>query len=240
VDDNTRPCARGPRCAARTPDGTPARGPRPFCDTDRNLIETALRAMPALYARLGQVLIQPRYSPPLGVRVATSPAPPALIDLRADEVMRDMEAVLVSWEERVRDVAHLTPLDTATSRHRRGGYAVQQATDVLAPRVDALIALDAAPMLRGDQVLELSGVDAGLEILDLHWRGRAGLPETASGARPLPVPCGACGWRMLAEITDVLGYLDGARCRRCGAVYDAEGLAALRRAALETARGGAQ
>jgi hypothetical protein len=192
--------------------------------------------MPAIYARLGQLLIQPRYSPAVDVRVTTSPTPPVPINLRADEVMRDIEAILVSWEERVRDVARLTPLDTATSRHRRGGYAVQQAADVLAPRVDALIALDAAPMLRGDQVLELSGVDAGLEILDLHWRARAGLPETAPGARPLPVPCGACGWRALREMVDVLGYLDGARCRRCGAVYDAEGLAALRRAALETAR----
>ena len=241
MDDDTRLCARGPRCASRGPDDQPAPTPRPFCDADRDLIEAAIRAMPALYVRQEQIMRTPSFAAPLdAVRVSATPALAVPIRLEPEAIQREMVEVLVSWEERVRDVARLTPLDTATSRHRRGGVAVQQACDVLATRVDALIALPPAPMLRAGEIADLSGVDAGLEILALHWRARAGLPETGSGTRALPVPCGNCGWRALREILDVLGLLDGARCRRCGATYDVEGLAALRRAALDKAKAAAQ
>lgn len=235
------PCARGAHCAARTttPDGPQAAWTwRAFCDPDRALIEAALRGMPALYVAVAHQLGTPRTGgAPDDVRVTTTKTPPIPINLDADEVLRDMTATLVSWEERVRDVARLAQLDTATSRARRDGFAITQAVRVLAPRVDALLALPAAPMIRRGTIHDLDGADAGLEILDLRWRGARGLPEADERAgEPIRVPCGKCGWRSLVELLDVLGFLDGARCRNCGHGYDAAGLAERRGEVLAKAR----
>lgn len=193
--------------------------------------------MPALYVAVDELLVTPRSTGRRDdVRVAVSKAPPVPLDLAADEILREMAEVLVSWEERVRDVARLSPLDTATSRARRAGFAVEQAARVLAPRVDALLALPAGPMMRGGELVDLDGTAAGLEILDLRWRASRALPQTGGEARPIAVPCGECGWRSLVERLDVLGYLDGARCRQCGHEYTPEGLAELRAKALAKAK----
>ncbi|MFF4989649.1 hypothetical protein ACFY19_20820 [Streptosporangium saharense] len=236
-----RPCARGHRCAARTITATgptPALSWRPFCDADRDLIETALTGMPALYVRVAELLgTRTSSGTPDDIRVAMSKAPPVPINLAADETARAIVEALVSWEERIRDVARLAPLDTAASRARRDGVAVVQAARTLAPRVDALVVLPAAPMMRGGDLLDLDGIDAGLEVLHLRRRACQLLPEADAPARPIPgVACGACGWRSLSEHLDELGYLDGARCRNCGTRTDAAGLAALRAAAVARAK----
>ncbi|MBF8186344.1 hypothetical protein ITP53_11400 [Nonomuraea sp. K274] len=203
----------------------------------------ALRGMPMLYAALSDLLVAPR-SPAVrdDVRVAVSKSPPVPLDLHADELAREMVEIVVSWEERVRDVARLVPLDTAASRARRQGVALSQAVRVLAPRIDALLALPAATMARGGELLDLDGAAAGLEILDMRRRASRALPESRGDSRPISIPCGGCGWRTLMELLDALGYLDGARCRNCGHEYDAEGLATRRADALAQAqrRAGAQ
>lgn len=231
------PCARGPRCAARTQDG-PAPTWRPFCDEDRALIAQAIQGMPLLYAAMADLLVADRsggiaYD---AVRVTTSKSRPVPINLDADASQREMAEILVSWEERVRDVARMPPLDTAASRGQRLGVQIAQAVSVLAPRLDALLVLDVAPMMRGGELVDLDGAAAGLEILDVRRRAVARLPESEGDDRPLSVPCGTCSWRGLVEVIDWLGYLAGARCRQCGTRYDVEGLAELRAAALRRAQ----
>ncbi|NRQ36010.1 hypothetical protein HII36_29875 [Nonomuraea sp. NN258] len=234
--DEMHPCARGTRCAARTKDG-PALSYRPFCDTDRSLIAQAIQGMPLLYAAMADLLVADRsggfaYD---AVRVTTSQGRPVPINLDADASQREMAEILVSWEERVRDVARMPALDTAASRGQRLGVLIAQAVTVLAPRLDALLALQAAPMVRGGELVDLDGAGAGLEILDVRRRAVARLPESGGDDRPLSVPCGGCGWRGLIEVLDFLGHLAGARCRQCGHRYDVEGLAELRAATLRRA-----
>ncbi len=204
-----RPCAQGPWCASAVtdPEGNrlPAPGPRAFCDRDRARIETALAGLPRLYACLGAEI----GTPAQGSTPVRSPFGPRL-PLRADidAIMRLAEEVLVSWHERVAAVARLSFPEGRV----RPGVAVSRAVQVLSPRLDALLALGPEPMRRAVSLdalaqlpedapgvvrsvyaavhADLSGADAGLEILRVHRLARAALGETK--ARPeelLGVPC---------------------------------------------------
>ena len=241
-DAGMRECARGERCAdprLETVDGKmarlPAQTPRAFCESDRNLIEQCLRDLPGLEVRVhAEIGSRSRV---YGPRVSTSRTPPVPINLDVDELLRDLAQVLVSWHERVADVARLSAPDGT----------VRAACAVLAPRVDVLLALPAEPMTRpvwlrdaaalpagtlglvhatagyADTIQQLSGADAGLEVLNLHFRCRRLLGETRAPARHLPAPCAMpCGYKQLFEVLDGDGQWDGARCRQCGTQYTLE------------------
>jgi hypothetical protein len=246
--DDQHPCARGDRCHARTIttiDGQrqaiPAWTYRTFCDPCRNRIAATLAELPHLYVRGHAELGNHRGT--LGGRVTVSKTPPVPLSLGVDALLREVLDVLSSWEERVRDVAHLTVLDTGQSRHRPGGQQLTGACRLLGAHLDALVALQPEPMLRrttlaeaaklpagtrgvvreiagyAEVILDLSGADAGAEILRLHARCGALLTETRAPARHLPVPCDWCDYAELYELLTWDGRPDGAKCRECGYEY---------------------
>lgn len=263
--DGQRECARGERCAdprLDTVDGKtvrlPALTPRPFCDSDRSIIEESLAAMPVLWWAVHAEIGNRGQSS--GPRVATSKSAPLPISLAVDALLREIVFVLSSWEERVAIVAGLTVLDTEQSRRRRHGVAVRDACRILTPRVDTLLALQAEPMMRAmtlrdaallpagttglvhssagyaDAVLVLSGADAGLEILDLHYQCRKLLTATRQPPRHLPTPCGGCEHAQLYQVLDFDGQPAGAKCRRCATEYDQQGYEDLAKTTGETVR----
>lgn len=255
-DDGQRACAQGEHCSAATrvpgPDGdtwVPARGPRAFCAADRGKVAAALAELPRLYVSLSAEIGRPSQ-----LATATrSPFGPRL-PLRADveAIMALYAEVLVSWHVRVADVARLSSPPERDEEHRstaRGGWYVGRAVAVLAPRLDAVLALEPEPMRRAvshavladlgdvDGIVrsayaaitpDLSGADAGLEILRLHRVARAVLGETRE--RPvelLGVPCRDpdCDMRALrrAELpSDPEADAPWSECAACGDVMSEE------------------
>ncbi|MFI6510093.1 hypothetical protein ACIBCT_21015 [Streptosporangium sp. NPDC050855] len=166
--------------------------------------------------------------------------------MAADELLRDVVAVMVSWWERVAAVARLNVPEFGSQR--AVSYdVVRSACSVLAAHVDALLALEPQPMMRSislreasdlpagttglvhrsaeyaDVLLDLDGARAGLEVLQLHYRCRRQVGETDVPARHLPTPCQTpCGYKQLFEVLNGDGEFDGAKCRQCGTTYTAQ------------------
>lgn len=238
-DGGQRECARGDRCSdpRLVTDGgktvrLPALTPRAFCDVDRNAIEKALNDLPLLFVRVHQRLDK-SFAVAGGPVVSISKSAPVPISLAADELLRLILATLVSWEERVRDVARLVPLDTQTSRHRRDGAVLTQAWTILAAHLDALLALPPDMMARGDDLEELSGADAGLELLYLAHRCRRLLTDNRQPPRHCAGVYCDCGFAELYEQLDDDGQPAGATCRACRTAYDRDDYADLTRARTE-------
>jgi hypothetical protein len=250
-DDGQRACAQGNRCASATrvqgPDGdtwVAARGPRAFCAPDRGKIANALAELPRLYVSLSAEL----GSPSQASTATRSPFGPRL-PLRGDieAIMRSYAEVLTSWHERVAMIDSLAP---PPEPHRDGSpsarpsWYVDRAVKVLKPRLDALLALQPEPMRRAvslrDLALmpedtegvvrsvyaavmtDLSGADAGLEVLALQRLAGRALGETRQ--RPvelLGVPCRDPECDMLAlrraELpSDPAVDADWSECTVCG------------------------
>ncbi|MGA4989903.1 hypothetical protein [Nonomuraea bangladeshensis] len=240
IDDGQRECARGDRCSAprlAQENGRTVRLPaltyQAFCPQDRNAISKALHDLPELYVRVHQRLDKTFAAVAGGPIVAVSKTAPVPLSLAADELLRLILATLVSWEERVRTVARLRPLDTATSRQRRDGAIFTQSWTILAAHLDALLALDAEPMLRDGELTDLDGADAGLDLLDLAHRCRRFLTDTRQPARHLSGVYCDCGYAELYEVLDDDGQPAGARCRQCRAEYDQETYTDLTRARVD-------
>lgn len=249
-DDGQRACAQGKHCATATrvpgPDGdtwAPARGPRAFCAADRGKVAAALAGLPRLYVSLSDELGRPAQAD----TPARSPFGPRL-PLRADvqAIMALYAEVLVSWHVRVAAVARLTPPPERDEEHRataRDGWYVDRAVKVIGPRLDALLALGPEPVRRAvshavladlgdvDGIVrsvyaavtpDLSGAEAGLEVLALHRVARSVLGETRQ--RPvelLGVPCRdpECDMRALrrAELpSDPAEPAWWSECAQCG------------------------
>lgn len=219
-DDGQRACAQMEHCATaariENADGTiswvPSRGPRAFCEADRGKVAAALAELPRLYVSLAAEIGRPAQA----TSAARSPFGPRL-PLRGDidAIMRAFTEVLVSWHERVAAIDSLSPPPEPNrdgSPSARPSWYVDRAVKVITPRLDALLALAPEPMRRAvtlrDLALmpddtagvvrsvyaavmpDLSGADAGLEVLALHRLARAVLGETRE--RPvelLGVPC---------------------------------------------------
>lgn len=173
------------------------------------MVANCLQALPSAYCRLRAELGE-RSRTGNAVRVPSGPRLPLRADI--DALMRLMADTLASWHERVAMVARLSPPDTMLSRLRHG-RTVRNATMILHAHLDALLALPAEYMPRvmtplaageltdggvvrhGDAhvLLPLSGADAGLEILSLHYRARKVLGETRAAAETFDgVPCRSC------------------------------------------------
>lgn len=247
-DSGLRECARAERCSDPqfVQDGPrtvrrPALTPRAFCDSCRDEIGVCIEETPRrwvqVHANIGQLKVLD------GDPVSGSQSPPVPLSLDMDAFLREMVAVLVSWEERVRVVAGLSLLDTAVARRRRDGVAVAQACRVLSAHLDALLALTPEPMMRvldlktaaalppgtngvvrpvagyAEVMCDLSGEDAGLELLWLRARCRGTLGLTGPKPKHLPVPCKACGFTELYEVLTWDGVPEGAKCRQCGDEY---------------------
>jgi len=248
ANEGQRFCSRGQWCASSviiTEGGEtrrePALGPRSFCDRDRGHVERCLEEIPEQYACLAAELGNPS-SAGAAIRVPFGPRVPIRVDI--DALMKLMAESLVSWHERVAAVARLDFPSPRLSRMRREAQAVQRAQLVLSAHLDALLALGPEPMTRAyslrdlegfpedapgvvhsvfaEIVLDLSGADAGLEVINLRHLARATLGETKAKPEELVgVPCRAdgCGWRTVyrAELPSHEGEPEWwTECARCG------------------------
>lgn len=259
-DDAQRPCARGDRCSERDTDG-PALGPRPFCESDRILIGRCIQWLPEAFARLWLEI--GHRSSGSGEKVATSRTPATPINLEVDALLGEMVEVVASWAERVADVAHLHEPGTATLRRRRDSIALTQGTGLLAAHLDVLLGLPADAMARAvpldEQLLDgyphgvahpgagtatvnvdMSGADAGIELLAVHRRCRHVLGLTPRHEH-VPVACWACGNRTVRRWDGAAGLADEAECvtPECGERYEGDRYEALM-AEVHDARAGSR
>ena len=245
-DEGQRFCARAEWCASSviiTENGEtrrePALGPRNFCESDTRHIERCLEEIPEQYVHLFAELGRPS-ARGSAVRMPFGPRVPIRVDV--DALMKLMAEVLCSWHERVADV-HSLDFPSA-SETRREAQAVKRAVDVMAPRLSSVLALEPAPMTRAydlraleslpedapgvvhsvfaEIVLDLSGADAGMEIINLRHLARALLGETRAKPEELVgVPCRAdgCGWRAVYR-AELPSHEDEpawwTECARCG------------------------
>jgi hypothetical protein len=213
-------CHQGEWCyaATRDPEGQwhPAKTFQAFCPACRGRIATCLTELPAacllLSAQIGD-------RPKTGKAVRVPPGPREPIRLDIDALVRETATALVSWHTRVAQVARLT---RPRAKVTRPVEAVRDAEKALSPRLDALLALDPAPMLRvlptagvaekwaedigqpdapssvqpgGEARMHptLGGVAAGKEILSLHYRARSLLGEIRAKPELYDgVPCREC------------------------------------------------
>ena len=186
---------------------------------DRGHIERCLEELPEQYLRLHLELGKPSMRG-ASIRVPFGPRVPIRVDVEA--LMSLMAESLVSWHERVADVARLDFPSNRMSRLRREARAVARAAAVLSAHLDAMLSLPPPPMSRAwdlraldalpegatgvvrsvfaDVTVDLSGADAGLEVLHVRYLARALLGETRQKPEELVgVPCrdpeGTCGWR---------------------------------------------
>ena len=242
-DSRQRPCVRGLRCRSSettiSDDGetvtTPALGYDTFCQSDRNAIARALGGLPEQWVRVWQEL---PVKAAAGEHVTMSRTAPVPLSMAADALLREVSAVLCSWDEAVRMAAGLTLPDTQLARQRRDGPVIAAVVRTLTAHLDRLLALPLGPMSRSYELhdlgkipegtygrtntiggyaevtVDLSGADAGTEILGLHYRARSVLGETRMTER-LDVPCPDPGCDMLMLVR-VQGSDYAAECRACG------------------------
>ena len=215
---------------------TPALGYDTFCQSDRNAIFRALCGLPELWVRLHQELAVKATT---GEHVTMSRSAPVPVNLAADALMREVLAILTSWDEAVRMSAGLTLPDTQLARRRRDGFVITAVDRTLRAHFDRLIGLTAEAMSRSYGIdgdlekipegcygrtnliggycevsVELSGADAAEEILNLAYRCRAFLGETRMReALNAPCPDPTCDGFTLERVQ---GSNYAAECRACG------------------------
>jgi len=242
-DSRQRPCARGLRCRSSETtigdDGetvtTPALGYDVFCMSDRNAIARALSGLPEQWVRVWQEL---PVKAAAGEHVTMSRTAPVPLSMAADALLREVSAVLISWDEAVRLAAGLTLPDTQLARQRRDGPVIAATVRTLTAHLDRLLALPLGPMSRSYELhdlekipegtygrtntiggyaevtVDLSGADAGDEILNLAYRCRAFLGETRMReALDAPCPDPTCDGYTLERVQ---GSDYAAECRACG------------------------
>jgi hypothetical protein len=250
-DAGQRSCARGEWCAdasivtderGQNPVRKPALCYRTFCDRCRTRIERDLEELPGLYVDLAIEALSPSRCSTQQIRIPFGPRCPISLDI--DALMRGFEEILCSWHERVADIARLTFPER--SRQRRHGFAVGQAITILGPHLDALLALTPEPMTRTyplgdlyklrpgaggivhsvyiDAIEDLSGAEAGLEILNLKYLARASLGMTKAKPEELVgVPCRECDQKTLARLPAPVNDRDPrwwSECLNCKARLD--------------------
>lgn len=246
-DDGKHECAQAGFCQAaiRGDDGTwhGARTFQPYCHACRSRIAACLEELPAAYDRLAAVIGE---RPRTGRAVRVPPGSRVLLRLEVDAIQRLMGWVLGSWHERIALLDHLVIPDMGeAAQHSRS--AVGRAVEVLCPdRVDALLALAPEPMGRvmhdpreaeewlavidpeedgrvgtsGEAFMtpRLSGLHAGREILELHYRARRILGEVR--ARPESfdgIPCRECEEMALERAEPPSDPSEEAKHSRCAA-----------------------
>lgn len=244
-DEGLHDCARGNHCAARKSvlgdDGrymtVPAPTYRAFCDADVTRIRACLDDLPRRYVELASrigdkgTIDGPRVSGGGGA------APPIPINTGVEAFQQQITEVVTSWEERVRDAARLTDV----SGNRRAAHAVRVACTILSAHIHVLLALPPDAMSRTCDIAraehipdtalwavhdggwidysdDLSGVEAGVEILNLHHRALARLGWTPQH-HDLRTACWDCEVPRLRRWDGTVGLDDYVTCRNCGSEY---------------------
>jgi hypothetical protein len=253
VPRTARRCARGERCPGAQADDEGVlqaawAEEASFCLRDYRHVARCLDELPEKYVDLRSQLGSK--TPQGDDRVSGSRTPPVPVRLDFDELIRDMLLILCSWEEQLRSAAQLTPLDTAMSRHRRDEVALPAAVALLTAHFDRLLVLPPAPMRRirsmrsaaelpegtlglvhpaggyAEVILDLSGADAGLELISLHYRCRSALRQTSAPPEKLDgIPCRRCDMLSLERAApprapDAPEYWS--ECAQCGQLMSRE------------------
>lgn len=244
-DEGLHDCARGKHCASRksvlTEDSgyatVPGQTYRAFCDLDTTKIRNCLTDLPRRYVELGAHIGDKTTFDGPRVSGGGKFAPPIPINTGVEAFEQQITEIVTSWEERVRDAANLSDV----SGNRRAGMAVKVACQILAGHVQVMLALPADSMYRtcdiaraehipedavgyihdGDWIgynLDLSGVEAGLEVLNLHHRCIARLGLTPQH-HDLITPCWSCGERSLRRHDGTMGLADHVQCLHCRDEY---------------------
>jgi hypothetical protein len=133
-DDETTPCACERRCSEADHLGNPARGPRPFCRTDELRIRDSIRALPADYTGLSQLLAKSAQQQGERVTGGGSTGAPVPMALHTDALMREIVMIATSWEGHVIQAASLSRPEGHDdgTRRWRPGPALQHACETLA------------------------------------------------------------------------------------------------------------
>lgn len=157
----------------------------------------------------------------------------APLRLGVEALQRQIVAVLVTWEQAVRERHHLADV---TYRGVRDGFAVVRAVSVLVPRVellamvgetmvldypvidtskDGLAAWEArATMFRGGTYATLTGAQGVLDLMVTHRRARSVLGLTAP-VRRLPGNCDRCGGELRQDQPREAGDEQPVYCGSC-------------------------
>lgn len=188
---------------------TPASTSRAYCDGCTTHIGQCLDDLPALYSRLAREIGEARQAEIL-IKIPFGPSLP--FSEAIDAHMRVMTETMFSWEERTRLVAHLSDLRAeVVERPQDRLQDLERSVDVIAPRLSVFLGLGRAEMIRvvsrksldgytadEDAVIlhvnretdmatllaRLGGVQAGEEVMHLHYFARRLLLETSP---PLPL-----------------------------------------------------
>lgn len=214
--DHGEPCQRGDWCSERTvtvENGirtvTPASTSRAYCEGCTTHIGKCLDDLPSLYMRLAAEIGEARQAEIL-IKMPFGPSLP--FSEAIDAHMRAMTETMFSWEERTRDIAHLSDLrEEVTDRPQDRLQDLERSVDVISPRLSVFLGLGRQEMLRvisrksiesytadEDAIIlhvnretgmatllaRLGGVQAGEEVMHLHYYARRLLLETSP---PLPL-----------------------------------------------------
>lgn len=236
------PCARAAYCSAATvteQDGervtTPALTYGTFCSKCQGLTFRALGEIPELWVRLHLELGNKGQATE---RVSMSRSAPLPLRADIDAQLREIMNVLASWDERVATAERLSGRDTDQTRRRTDhGRLTAGFCRTLREHLDTLLQLPPDAMSRSfplhdldripegaygrtnriggyaEVTVDLSGADAGEEILRLKQRARSALGETRM-VEPLLVPCPTETCDMFTLVR-VHGSEYAAECRNC-------------------------
>lgn len=180
--------------------GEPEQATRtPLCDTCLDAAPRDIEALPLDYRDLEQLL-----PPALGVWGDGTPHGTdqrAPIRLGVEALQRQIWAVLVTWEQVVRDSDRLSDIALLGVRD---GFAVSRAVRVLSPRVQLLatigpvtvqdyplIDVETATVYHGHVYEQVSGARGILDLVRTHAKARSVLGLTAP-VRRLPGVCDKC------------------------------------------------
>lgn len=229
------PCGRGHRCPGALFDPAagekyPPRTENLFCEVCRAHIADRVRDLPTVYRELrAQYGIQPVIGSD-DARVHTSrvnPSIPVREDL--DALLTEIETTVAGYEDRVRQ--HLSMPEAPVVSWERRAARVEQACRLLAAHVQVLTNLPMEWMAIHGSHDERGGLDAGLDMLDLHRRA-----DRAGGKQPsrylVPIICPHC--HIGAGVTREAGR-DGATCV-CGYVIGEDEYRELTAALADVAR----
>ena len=208
-------CARGGLCADAEIDtesgrrrGAGTEAADTLCDGCGEKLRRALHVLPRIYVQLEEILDQHtrRHE-----KVAGSPDLPVPPRLDVLVLQADLDDTLSTWAEPVAEQLGVD-WDTARMAGHRPGPRIQRAARLLALHVPLLLHLGPVDVVvRGADpaVTTRTGVEAALELLDLHQRARL-LITGGSGDARLPVPCPSCEGVLIRR-----NGLDQVECQGC-------------------------
>jgi hypothetical protein len=238
-------CGRGEWCSnavlVRNDDGDgwhrePVKTWRSFCDGCTDHIAACLADFPRLYVRLALEISQPRQAETL-IKVPFGPSLP--LSEAIDAHMRLITETLCSWEDRIRDIARLSDIP-GPERPQDRGTDLERSLQIIEPRVTVLLSLGPQDMIRFMRpdlapedatvlgthggvlkvITPLAGMDAGAEIMHMHYLARRLLLETNPPMPLLPdFRCRVCEQKLLRKAPPPW-HEDGewfkSRCDGCG------------------------